>query len=148
MRLPEFLQDIMSPPAANPTAEKPRPVKRERLAWLGAAMALFAISSLANAAQSKGRYNDGEFVGTPADTQWGAVQVKVVVHDGALTDVQFMQYPSHRRRSAEISSWALPALRSEAIKAQSSQVDVVSQATTTAYGFQQSLAAALSHAAK
>jgi len=115
--------------------------------WLGAAVILLAIGGPATA-QGKTRYNDGEFVGEATDTHWGPVQVKALVHDGSLTDVQFMQYPSHRRRSAEISSWALPVLRSEAIHAQSARVDMVSQATITTEGFQQSLATALSQAAK
>jgi uncharacterized protein with FMN-binding domain len=131
-----------------PAIEELRAVVRGHFASLTAAIILLAVGGPANADQSKGRYNDGEFVGKPVDTNWGAVQVKAVVHDGSLTDVQFMQYPYHRRRSAEISSWALPALRSEAIRAQSAQVDMVSQATITADGFQQSLATALSLAAK
>jgi uncharacterized protein with FMN-binding domain len=115
--------------------------------WLGAAVILLTIGGPATAAQANGRYNDGEYVGQPIDTNWGAVQVKAVVRDGSLTDVQFLQYPYHRRRSAEISSWALPTLRNEAIRAQSARVDMVSQATITADGFQQSLATALSRAA-
>jgi uncharacterized protein with FMN-binding domain len=110
-------------------------------------LVFLAAGGLAPAAQGRGRYNDGEFVGEAADTEWGAVQVKVIVRDGSVTDVQFLQYPSHRRRSLEISSWALPALRSEAIRAQSAQVDFVSRATITAEGFQQSLATALGRAA-
>ena len=110
-------------------------------------LVFLAAGGLAPAAQGRGRYNDGEFVGEAADTEWGAVQVKVIVRDGSVTDVQFLQYPSHRRRSLEISGWALPALRSEAIRAQSAQVDFVSRATITAEGFQQSLATALGRAA-
>lgn len=102
----------------------------------------------ANAAQTQVHYSDGEFVGKSAGTIWGEVQVKTVIRDGAITDVQVLQYPSHRRRSALISDWALPILRSEAIRAQSAQVDRVSQASITAEGFQQSLASALRQATK
>jgi uncharacterized protein with FMN-binding domain len=102
----------------------------------------------ANVAQGKGRYNDGEFIGKSADTIWGDVQVKALIRDGSIIDVQFLQYPSHRRRSASISGWAMPLLRSEAIQVQSAQVDMVSQASITTEGFQQSLASALSQAAK
>jgi uncharacterized protein with FMN-binding domain len=118
-----------------------------RLALSGAAMLLLATGGQPTAAQGKGRYNDGEYIGKPADTNWGAVQVKAVVRNGSLIDVQFLQYPYHRRRSAEISNWALPVLRNEAIQVQSARVDIVSQATITAYGFQESLATALSQAA-
>jgi uncharacterized protein with FMN-binding domain len=134
-------------PIATLYAEDLKAVMRGRFPWLGAAVILLAIGGLATAAQSKGRFNDGEYVGKPVDTNWGTVQVKATVQDSSLTDVQFMQYPYHRRRSAEISNWALPALRNEAIRAQSARVDMVSQATITADGFQQSLATALSRAA-
>jgi uncharacterized protein with FMN-binding domain len=102
----------------------------------------------ANAAQSLGHYNDGEFIGKSAGTIWGEVQVKALIHDGSIIDVQFLQYPSHRRRSALISGWAMPILRSEAIRAQSAGVDMVSQASITAEGFQKSLASALIQATK
>jgi uncharacterized protein with FMN-binding domain len=100
------------------------------------------------AAQSGGRYADGEFTGQAANTIWGAVQVKVFIRDGSITDVQFLQYPSHRRRSAAISGWAMPMLKSEAIHAQSARVDLVAQASITAEGFQQSLGSALAQASK
>ena len=109
-------------------------------------MTLLAISGAP--AHGATRYRDGEFAGQAADTNWGAVQVKAVVHDGALTDVQFIQYPWHRRRSQEISRWSLPQLRDEAIHVQTARVDLVSGATLTAEGFQESLANALSQAAR
>ena len=107
---------------------------------------LLALGGLASPAQSKARYNDGDYVGEAADTAWGMVQIKALVRNGALTDVQFMQYPAHRRRSAEISNYVLPILRSEAIRGQSARVDMVSSATMTSDGFQQSLASALQRA--
>lgn len=59
---------------------------------------LLALSLGAGAAAAQPRYRDGEFAGQPADTEWGLVQVKVAVRGGALVDVQYLQYPSHRRR--------------------------------------------------
>ena len=106
------------------------------------------LPDAANAAQTDIHYGDGEFVGKSAGTIWGDVQVKALIHDGSITDVQFLQYPSHRRRSALISGWAMPILRSEAIRAQSAGVDMVSQASITAEGFQKSLASALIQATK
>ena len=115
-------------------------------AGVGAAVILLAIGGIASPAESKERYKDGEYVGEPTDTEWGTMQIKGVIRGGSLTDVQFMQYPAHRRRSAEISNWALPVLRSEAIREQSAHVDMVSSATITTDGFQQSLASALQRA--
>jgi uncharacterized protein with FMN-binding domain len=136
----------MRMPAATFYPEKLRSAMRRRLPALGAVVILLAIGGLASPSESKARYNDGDYVGEAADTEWGMVQIKAVVRNGSLTDVQFMQYPAHRRRSAEISNWALPILRSEAIRDQSARVDMVSSATITSDGFQQSLASALQRA--
>ena len=136
----------MRMPAVIFCLEKLRSAMRGRLAALGAVVALVAIGGLTSPVESKARYNDGDYVGEAADTEWGMVQIKALVRNGSLADVQFMQYPAHRRRSAEISSWALPILRSEAIRDQSARVDMVSSATVTSDGFQQSLASALQRA--
>jgi uncharacterized protein with FMN-binding domain len=123
--------------------------KMRKMLLLSTALVIVSGSAgAANAAQSAAHYIDGEFVGKSADTIWGEVQVKAIIRNGAILDVQFLQYPSHRRRSELISSWALPILKSEAIRAQSAQVDIVSQASITAEGFQESLASALKQATK
>ena len=91
-------------------------------------------------------YSDGSYTGDVADSIYGPVQVKAVVSGGKLTDVVFLQYPNDRPHSAELSSQAMPVLKSEAIQAQNANVDVVSGATQTAEAFSQSLASALSKA--
>jgi uncharacterized protein with FMN-binding domain len=93
-----------------------------------------------------GRYKDGSYTGTVADAQWGYVQVKAVIQSGKITDVQFVQYPSDRQRSVLINQYADPQLTSEAIQAQSAQVDIVTGATDSSEAFMQSLADALSQA--
>ena len=60
--------------------------------------------------------------------------------------MQFLEYPNHRDRSVEINNYAMPQLTSEAISAQSAQVDVISGATDTSEAFMQSLGDALSQA--
>ena len=74
------------------------------------------------------------------------VQVKVVIQNGKITGVQFLQYPNERSRSVEINSYADPILVNEAIQAQSAKVDIVSGATDTSQAFIQSLSNALSQA--
>ena len=93
-----------------------------------------------------GNYRDGSYVGQVADAQWGLLQVKAVVSNGQIADVQFLQYPSDRSRSVRINSVADPILRTEAIQAQSAQVDIVSGATDSSEAFIQSLSTALSQA--
>jgi uncharacterized protein with FMN-binding domain len=81
-----------------------------------------------------------------ADAQWGVVQVQVVIQNGEIINVQFLQYPNERNRSVEINSYADPILVNEAIQAQSAKVDIVSGATDTSQAFIQSLSNALSQA--
>lgn len=96
--------------------------------------------------QSNISYKDGQYTGSVADAFYGPVQVKAVIQGGRLTDVQFLQYPSDRSTSARISSIAMPQLTSEAIQAQSANVDIISGATQTSAAFQQSLSSALAQA--
>jgi uncharacterized protein with FMN-binding domain len=93
-----------------------------------------------------GGFKNGSYTGGAADAQWGNVQVKITIQNGRLTNVQFLQYPNHRDRSVEINNYAMPQLTSEAIQAQSSQVDIISGATDTSEAFMQSLGDALSQA--
>ncbi|MDQ6792225.1 MAG: FMN-binding protein [Candidatus Dormibacteraeota bacterium] len=89
---------------------------------------------------------DGTFTGTDVPTIYGDVQVRIVVSGGRLSDVKALQLPSDRARSAEISQYAGPALRSEAIQAQSANVDIVSGATYTSEAYAESLNGALQQA--
>ena len=98
--------------------------------------------------QPSGRYANGDFTGPSTDTPWGTVQVKVHVQGGTIAEVEPIDYPQHRRRSIQINERALPILEREVIQAQSADVDIVSQATTTSVGYLQSLAAALAQARK
>lgn len=82
-------------------------------------------------------------LGDVADTRWGPVQIKVTSSGGKIVDVQAVQYPDGNSRDAEINSQALPMLRSEALKAQSAQIDMISGATVTSEGYLQSLQSAL-----
>ena len=103
-------------------------------------------SSQQGSSSTTGQFKNGSYTGAEADAQWGYVQVKITVQNGKLTNVQFLEYPNHRDRSVEINNYAMPQLTSEAIQAQSAQVDVISGATDTSEAFIQSLGDALSQA--
>lgn len=90
-----------------------------------------------------GRYANGSYTGSAVDAYYGIVQVKAIVKNGQLADVQFLQYPNDRQHSLELSTYAMPTLTQEAIQAQSAHVDGVSGATATSDAFVQSLASAL-----
>jgi uncharacterized protein with FMN-binding domain len=83
--------------------------------------------------------------GPVVDTQYGPVQVEVVMGSGKIKDVVALQLPSGRR-SGQISNYSAPILRQEALQAQSASIDTVSGATYTSDAYTQSLQAALDQA--
>ncbi len=95
---------------------------------------------------SAGQWKDGTYTGPATDAFYGMVQVSATISGGKLASIQFLQYPSDRRESQDISSRSMPKLISEAIAAQSPIVDVVSGATQTSEAFAKSLNAALAMA--
>ena len=88
----------------------------------------------------------GNVNGPIVQTPFGDVQVRAVISSGKLVDVVALQTPSDRTRSQEIAQYAVPILRSEALAAQSAQINAVSGATYTSEGYAQSLQAALDQA--
>jgi uncharacterized protein with FMN-binding domain len=84
--------------------------------------------------------------GPVVSTRFGDVEVAVNVTGKRVTDVQAPELPYDRPRSASISQYVAPVLRSEALAAQSAQIDTVSGATYTSDAYAQSLQAALAQA--
>ena len=95
-----------------------------------------------------GKYKDGTYTGSVVDVYYGNVQVQTIVLGGNITGVEFLQYPSKQGNSRKINSVAMPILKSEVIKSQSGNVDMVSGATQTSKGFLKSLSNALAQAVK
>ncbi|MER6290050.1 FMN-binding protein [Streptomyces sviceus] len=112
------------------------------------ALALPAPSSSASASSGTGSATTGTrtVTGDTIQTRWGPVQVRVTIKNGRLTDVTAVSYPTDNPRDQEINSYALPRLRSEALQAQSADIDTVSGATYTSDGYRQSLQSALDSA--
>lgn len=81
--------------------------------------------------------------GSAQSTQYGPVQVRVTVRGGRVVDITAVQLPGSDPRSSQISSYAAPQLRQEALTAQSASIDAISGATYTSAGYQASLQAAL-----
>lgn len=79
-------------------------------------------------------------------TDYGDVQVRVTIRGGTLVDVQAIKLPFDRSRSQSISAQAGPMLRSEALRAQSAHIDVISGASYTSVGYIQSLQGAIDRA--
>ncbi len=98
------------------------------------------------------------FTGTPGSAdRWGDVQVTIVVKKTTttvlatkkktvtrqITHVSVPVYPDHTDRSVFINQQALPVLVQETLQAQSTSIDMVSGATYTSDGFEQSLQSAI-----
>jgi len=88
----------------------------------------------------------GTFQGTTEQTQFGPMQVEIVVAAGKITDVKALQLTNQGGRSVEISNYAAPILRTEALNAQSASIQSVSGATYTSGGYISSLQSAIDKA--
>ncbi len=94
----------------------------------------------------KKQYKSGQFTGDVTNAYYGKMQVKAVITDGKITDVEFLQYPKDRQTSIDINTQAMPRLREEAISIQNSNVDIVTGATQSSRAFRQALQSALDKA--
>ena len=83
--------------------------------------------------------------GPSVHMRWGNVTVTIRVSGRRLVDLSG-SVPSHKPRSNRINGRALPALRNEALRAQSARISAVSGATLTSRAFASSLQAALGRA--
>ncbi|WP_406155990.1 FMN-binding protein [Streptomyces canus] len=112
------------------------------------ALALPVPSSSASASGGTGSAATGTktVTGDTVQTRWGPVQVRITIKSGKLTEVTAVTYPTDNPRDQEINSYALPRLRTEALQAQSAEIDTVSGATYTSDGYRQSLQSALDSA--
>jgi hypothetical protein len=81
-------------------------------------------------------------LGKAYDVSYGVVQVKVMFTGSRITDITPMSLPQGGR-SGDISQYAAPQLRREALSAQSAQIDTVSGASYTSAGYAMSLQSVL-----
>ena len=88
----------------------------------------------------------GTFTGIVVPNRYGDVQVRLVILNGRITDVQALVLPTDREESAYISSQAGPLLHDEVIQAQSARIDIVSGATYTSESYASSVESALKQA--
>jgi uncharacterized protein with FMN-binding domain len=92
------------------------------------------------------QYKDGTYTGSVTNAYYGNVQVQAIISNGKITTVNFLQSPDENPNSIYVNQQAMPYLKQEAIKAQSSKVSTITGATFTSQAFTQSLANALSQA--
>lgn len=85
------------------------------------------------------------YAGPSTPSQWGPIQVSIVVKGKKITNVKWVAHPSEPP-SQGIEGHALPILRAEVLKAQSANIQAVSGATITSNAFITSLKGALKKA--
>lgn len=95
---------------------------------------------------SSSGYKDGTYTGQDIQNQFGDTQVKVTISGGKITDVQAVELPYDRQRSADISAYVKQPLHDEVLQAQSAQIDLISGATFTSDAYAQSVQSALDQA--
>ena len=84
------------------------------------------------------------FTGVEVGTRYGPVQVKIMVKDGKIVDAQTVQAPTGS--SDRYTQMSVPVLRERTIDAQSANVQAVSGASFTSYGWYESLVSAIAQA--
>jgi uncharacterized protein with FMN-binding domain len=84
------------------------------------------------------------FTGVEVGTRYGPVQVKIMVKNGKIVDAQTVQAPTGS--SDRYTQMSVPVLRERTIAAQSANVQAVSGASFTSYGWYTSLASAIAQA--
>ncbi len=83
--------------------------------------------------------------GDAAQTQYGAVQVRITVAGGKITKAETVQAPKGGQ-SDQITANSVPKLNQAAVAAGTADIDAVSGATYTSAGYKQSLQSALDQA--
>lgn len=84
---------------------------------------------------------NGTFAGSSVFVNYGTVQVEITMVNGKITDAHALQAPTGR--SDRFTQYAVPRLREQTLAAQSANIQGVSGASYTSYGWYTSLQVAL-----
>ena len=87
---------------------------------------------------------NGTFTGSSVDVGYGNVQVRITVVNGKITDAEAVQAPSGR--NDRYTNMSVPVLRERTLAAQSANINGVSGASFTSFGWYTSLVVALKQA--
>ncbi|TQJ47816.1 FMN-binding protein [Streptomyces sp. NBC_00080] len=112
----------------------------------GAAQAAGAGAAAQGAAQGgSGAVVSGTMTGDAAQTQYGAVQVRITVVNNKITKAEAVQAPKGGT-SDQKTALAVPKLNADVVAKQSPDIDTVSGATYTSEGYKKSLQSAIDKA--
>jgi uncharacterized protein with FMN-binding domain len=124
--------DANARPSAHPATSNARPA---------------STNQSQNTTTTGSHFKDGSYKGSAAETPYGTVQVSVTISGGKISDVHFIQMPNDQRHSREVTRDSEPLLLQSTLAKQRADVDFVTGATSTVYGYRESLQAALDKSA-
>jgi uncharacterized protein with FMN-binding domain len=140
----------ISPAASPSTGSTPAPARTKKKSPVKKSAAASkqrrAKKSAAASKQPATTSTVATYTGNAADTQYGPIEVQITVKDGKMTAASAVEYPNQDPRDAQINSFAVPQLNSEATAAGSARIDTVSGASYTSAGYIASLQSALDKA--
>jgi uncharacterized protein with FMN-binding domain len=87
---------------------------------------------------------DGTYTGPSVNVNYGNVQVKITVSNGKITDAVAVKAP--KGKNDRYTNMAVPVLKTQTLQAQSANIQGVSGASYTSYGWYKSLQGALADA--
>ena len=130
-------------PTSEPVASSTPSLSAMASPTSGAGASPAARASIAPSATPAPAGITGTATGDAVSFRFGTVQVEVTAENGVITEITALQLPDEDRRSLSISNEVEPILQSEALRAQSADIDVISGATYTSLAYAQSLQSAL-----
>jgi uncharacterized protein with FMN-binding domain len=103
-----------------------------------------SASASSSSAATTSTVKDGTFTGPSINVNYGNVQVKITVVNGRITDAVAVKAPSGK--NDRYTNMSVPVLKQQTLKAQSANIQGVSGASYTSYGWFTSLQGALADA--
>ena len=132
------------PVATKPGATKPGATQSATAQPNAAQSATASAAASQSTAPVTSTIKDGTFTGPSVNVNYGNVQVKITVVNGRITDAVAVKAPTGK--NDRYTNMAVPVLKQQTLKAQSANIQGVSGASYTSYGWFTSLQGALADA--
>jgi uncharacterized protein with FMN-binding domain len=130
--------------ATKPGATKPGATQSATAQPTTAQSATASTAATQSTAPVTSTIKDGTFTGPSVNVNYGNVQVKITVVNGRITDAVAVKAPTGK--NDRYTNMSVPVLKQQTLKAQSANIQGVSGASYTSYGWFTSLQGALADA--
>ena len=130
--------------ATKPGATKPDVTQSATAQPTAAQSATASAAATQSTAPVTSTIKDGTFTGPSVNVNYGNVQVKITVVNGRITDAVAVKAPTGK--NDRYTNMSVPVLKQQTLKAQSANIQGVSGASYTSYGWFTSLQGALADA--